>query len=385
MAPSGPNAVSSIETSCTVLFHTEKASAVQQEEIMRDLEHPDVKFKIRALKQTIMLLLSGENLPRVLMSVIRFCSSTDDHLLKKLLMLYWEVVPKFDGTTKKLLSEMILVCNALRNDLNHPNEFVRGSMLRFLCKLREPELLEPLVPSIKACLEHRHSYVRKNAALAVLNIHHNVSPDLMPDAPELMHRFIQSETDAGARRNAFLFLCSEAEILAIQFLTEHLEDVPKYGDGFALLVLELTRKVCRKDPAQKARFVRALFNLLQSNSAAVSYEAAWTLVSLSSAPTAVRAAASTYAQLLNSQSDQNVKLIILERLSDLKQRHTRVVQEVLMDILRALGSPNVDICRKTLEVGVEFGWVGRWVGGWGGRGRVRDEALPLLFCLLFFE
>ena len=99
---------------------------------------------------------------------------------------------------------------------------------------------------------------------------------------------------------------------------------------------------------------RALFNMLQSSSAAVSYEAAWTLVSLSSAPTAVRAAASTYAQLLNSQSDNNVKLIILERLSDLKQRHSRVVQEVLMDILRALGSPNTDICKKTLNVAMDL-------------------------------
>lgn len=43
MAPAAPLPVSSIETSCTVLFHTEKASAVQQEEIMRDLENPDVK------------------------------------------------------------------------------------------------------------------------------------------------------------------------------------------------------------------------------------------------------------------------------------------------------------------------------------------------------
>lgn len=66
----------------------------------------------------------------------------------------------------------------------------------------------------------------------------------------------QAETDGGARRNAFLMLCSEAEGLAISFLAEHLDDVPKYGDGFALLVLELTRKVCRKDPAQKARFIR---------------------------------------------------------------------------------------------------------------------------------
>jgi coatomer subunit beta len=94
--------------------------------------------------------------------------------------------------------------------------------------------------------------------------------------------------------------------------------------------------------------------MLQSSSAAVTYEAAWTLVSLSSAPTAVRAAAATYASLLNSQSDNNVKLIILERLSDLKQRHTRVVQEVLMDILRALSSPNVDICKKTLSVAMDL-------------------------------
>jgi coatomer subunit beta len=50
--------------------------------------------KVKALKQTIMLLLSGESLPRVLMSVIRFCSNTEDHVLKKLLMLYWEVSPR---------------------------------------------------------------------------------------------------------------------------------------------------------------------------------------------------------------------------------------------------------------------------------------------------
>lgn len=37
-------------------------------------------------------------------------------------------------------------------DLQHPNEYIRGSTLRFLCKLREAELLEPLLPSARACL-----------------------------------------------------------------------------------------------------------------------------------------------------------------------------------------------------------------------------------------
>ncbi len=39
--------------------------------------------------------------------------------------------------------------------------------LRFLCRIREEEILEPLVPSILTNLEHRHSYVRRNAVLAV--------------------------------------------------------------------------------------------------------------------------------------------------------------------------------------------------------------------------
>jgi hypothetical protein len=47
--------------------------------------------------------------------------------------------------------------NALRNDLIHPNEYVRGSTLRYLCKLKEPEVLEPLMPSVFANLEHRYA------------------------------------------------------------------------------------------------------------------------------------------------------------------------------------------------------------------------------------
>eukprot|EP00595_Chromulina_sp_UTEXLB2642_P001377 CAMPEP_0196763628 /NCGR_PEP_ID=MMETSP1095-20130614/4448_1 /TAXON_ID=96789 ORGANISM="Chromulina nebulosa, Strain UTEXLB2642" /NCGR_SAMPLE_ID=MMETSP1095 /ASSEMBLY_ACC=CAM_ASM_000446 /LENGTH=744 /DNA_ID=CAMNT_0042117237 /DNA_START=637 /DNA_END=2872 /DNA_ORIENTATION=+ len=135
---------------------------------------------------------------------------------------------------------------------------------------------------------------------------------------------------------------------------DHLDDIHKFGDGFALLVLELTRKICRKDPNQKSRFVRCLFSLLKSESIAVSYESAWSLVSLSSAPTAVRAAAQTYALLLNTSSDNNIKLIVLDRLIELKVHHSKVVREVLMDILRALSSPNIDISKKTLSLAIDM-------------------------------
>ncbi|EED93013.1 coatomer protein subunit beta 1 [Thalassiosira pseudonana CCMP1335] len=292
-----------------------------------------------------MAMLGGEAMPRILMQVIRFCINSDDKPLKKLCMLYWE---------RKLLPEMILVCNALMNDLNHPNEFVRGSMLRFLCKVKDEEILGPLIPSIKACLKHRHQYVRKNAVLAVFHAHRLHGDTLIPDGPELVGEFISTETDIGARRNAFLMLYNESEDLAIQFLAHNLDDVSKFGDGFALLVLDLTRKACRRDPNQKSRFVRVLFQMLSSTSSAVSYEAAWTLISLSNSPTAVRAAAVTYTNLLNSQNDNNVMMIVLERLEQLQVKHSKILQELLMDILRALSSPNPDICRKVLDVAMSL-------------------------------
>lgn len=212
-----------------------------------------------------MAMLGGEAMPRILMQVIRFCINSDDKQLKKLCMLYWEVVPKYQDLTgdellqqaagnpvsRKLLPEMILVCNALMNDLNHPNEFVRGSMLRFLCKVKDEEILGPLIPSIKSCLTHRHSYVRKSAALCVFHIAKLHGEHLLPDGPELIAQFLAAETDMAARRNAFLMLINENEQLAFEFLGQHIQEgITQFGDGFCLLVLELTRRVCRQDPTQ---------------------------------------------------------------------------------------------------------------------------------------
>lgn len=47
-------------------------------------------------------------------------------------------------------------------------------------------------------------------------------------------------------------------------------------------------QVCHANPGERARFIRCIYNLLNSNSPAVRYEAAGTLVTLSSAPTAIK-------------------------------------------------------------------------------------------------
>ena len=340
----------SMESNCTVLVSYTKSAGATADELKALMEKNDDKDKIEAIKSLVLMLISGEKLAsNTMMHVIRYCINTRNKPLKKLLYIYWEIVKKYDDNGK-LKTEMILVCNAIRNDLVHPNEFVRGSTLRFLCKLKEIELIEPLIPAIKENLDHRVAYVRRNAVLCIYSIY-KAFPDLLPDAPEDVETFLKNESDMSARRNGFimLFQCDTAR--AMDFLAENEESIAKFGDGFQLVVLELVRKVCREDITQKSRFIMTVYNLLNSDSHAVSYEAAWTLVSLSSAATAVRAAAGTYARLLTSnRSDNNIKLIILDRLDKLVGQHKKLVQEHTMDISRALSSPNMDICKKTMDI-----------------------------------
>jgi coatomer subunit beta len=313
-----------------------------------------IKVKTEALKKVIQLMLNGEKFPSLLMTIIRFVMPVADHMLKKLLLIFWEIVPK-NTPDGKLMQEMILVCDAYRRDLQHPNEFIRGSTLRFLCKLKEPELLEPLMPSIRACLEYKHSYVRRNAVMAIFTIYKNFN-FLMPDAPEIIANFLEREQDMSCKRNAFMMLIHADQDRALNYLSSCIEQVNSFGDILQLVIVELIYKVCHANPSERARFIRCVYALLNSSSPAVKYEAAGTLITLSSAPSAVKAAATSYIDLIVKESDNNVKLIVLDKIIQLKEvpSHEKVLQELVMDILRVLSSPDYEVRRKTLSLCIEL-------------------------------
>lgn len=67
----------------------------------------------------------------------------------------------------------------------------------------------------------------------------------------------------------------------------------------------------------------------------------------------LQAAASCYIELIVKESDNNVKLIVLDRLIALKEHPTqeRVLQDLVMDILRVLASPDLEVRKKTLNLG----------------------------------
>ena len=76
-------------------------------------EKGDPRVKTEALKKVIQQILNGEKMPSLLMVIIKFLMPLDDHTIKKLLLIFWEIVPK-TGKDGKLLQEMILVCDAYR-------------------------------------------------------------------------------------------------------------------------------------------------------------------------------------------------------------------------------------------------------------------------------
>ncbi|MBA0747790.1 hypothetical protein Gogos_004676 [Gossypium gossypioides] len=298
-----------MEKSCTLLIHFDKGTPAIANEIKEALEGNDVPGKIDAMKKAVMLLLNGETLPQLFITIVRYVLPSEDHTVQKLLLLYLEIIEKTD-LKGRILPEMILICQNLRNNLQHPNEYIRGVTLRFLCRLNEAEIIEPLIPSVLQNLEHRHPFIRRNAILAVMSIYKLPQGEqLLVDAPEMIEKMV---------------------------------------------VLELIRKVCRTNRGEKGKYIKIIISLLNAPSTAVIYECAGTLVSLSSAPTAIRAAANTYCQLLLSQSDNNVKLIVLDRLNELKSSHSDIMVDLIMDVLRALSSPNLDIQRKTLDIVLEL-------------------------------
>jgi hypothetical protein len=96
------------ERPCPLLVSHSPTDIPSIPHLKKALEDANVDTKIDALKKVILLMLSGEPATQLLMPIIRFVLTSKDRTIKKLLMLYWEVVDK-KAADGKLLHEMILV------------------------------------------------------------------------------------------------------------------------------------------------------------------------------------------------------------------------------------------------------------------------------------
>lgn len=323
------------------------------QELKKQLEKGSEEEKIDAMKNLLVLMANGELYSDLLMFVIRFVMPTSKNKeTKKLLLLYFELCEKL-GQDGKLKQEMILVCNALRNDLQHPNEYIRGATLRLVPKLKEVELLEPLIPSIRSCLEHRHTYVKRQAVLAIAIIFQDFS-NLIPDAPELLSEFLFKESDTLCSRTALLSLSKIALPLAVVYVKQIVNKIETLDEPIQLAILQVIRI---HDPEividEKPLYLHIAVTLSTSLSTAssVKYACAQLLPRLSSIPSVLKQALSTYIALLFKESDNSIRIVVLDCISELYQHHSIHLESSLIDLLSTCSTTSdITVVKRTIDI-----------------------------------
>ena len=66
--------------------HFDKPSSVK--EIKEGLEGSDPVTKVQAMQKAIMMLLNGEQLPGMFITILQYVLPSEDHTIQKLLLLY---------------------------------------------------------------------------------------------------------------------------------------------------------------------------------------------------------------------------------------------------------------------------------------------------------
>jgi coatomer subunit beta len=302
------------------------------EESLRMRSNPKVQFS--ALRSLIQYQVTGENPPdSVLMTTIQHVSTSQDHATKKLLFLYYEMVETRDRKGN-LKPEFLLICDALRNDLIHPNEYLRAAALRLASKFQEDELIGPLVSAIEQSLHHSSAYVRRHAVVALGRIYQRW-PKLAPSAPSEIGSLLQNETDSACCRVAFLVLCDISRELAVGFLDDIVDksvlDLPQPMQLTATALIKSLSTTQRKDT-----YLGALIELISSLSPAVQLEAGLTLLDITSTPTASQAGLAALTQIMLNVPNVSLQLSIADQLERLLPTHLGVCQSLAVEFLTVL-------------------------------------------------
>jgi len=333
--------------------------------LKRRIEGDDLDKCRSSIEELLQNLLDGEKFPTNLMMPVinryqmnRFTGSgSQDKRIKKLLYILWECLPK-RGPDGKFLDKMVMVCGAFDKDLKHPNQYVCGSVLRTLSKTREPEVIRELVHSIEKCLEWSHAYQRKNAVLAIARIYKNF-PDLNPTAPKLIADYLLKENDDECKRAALQALLEVAPDEAKSYLHScNIADIHCMNASIQLLFVELIQRIFKKGAEDSNYYIMILTSLIKSSSSpSVRYQAAATSTRFSRDPETIKIASACFIDICAKDSDNNVKLIALDSLMNLRKINgaDRVLRNSIMDILCILQSAtDLELHEKILRLSLDL-------------------------------
>lgn len=82
------------EKSCGIILYNDSSEVPNLQKIKQDFEKGTDEAKREALKKVIYLLLNGDKVQQLMVPIIRYVTPCKDHFVKKLLLIYWELVDK---------------------------------------------------------------------------------------------------------------------------------------------------------------------------------------------------------------------------------------------------------------------------------------------------
>ena len=204
--------------------------------------------------------------------------------------------------------------------------------------------MEDLIDAVITNLQHRNCYVRRNAIMCIFAVHNTFGLDVVENSIEDVENILITESDMSTKRNSFLLLFNLDQERALNYLKNLMQGedpVSEIGDIFQLVILEMLRKVCKTDPSQKSRLMSAIFMMSESRSPSVLFECAYTITQLTTAPSAIKVAIQSYLNLLQENNDNNVKVIVLEKILQLRKDYAKVLEDYITDILAIIKDDNV--------------------------------------------
>ena len=325
-----------------------------KKEILDGISSKKVEDKVKYLNFLIINILNDPYYDQMIMIVLNHIlpHQSKDRKLKKQLLIYWEIIQKTkqDGS---MLDEFMMVCNNLRKDLTHANEYVVGMSLKLIGRIAIRDILDSIIPSIlDKCLNHIEAFVRRNAVECLFNLYHKFGEEVLPDLGERMEKLLKQETDVNTKRNVIVLLFKISPADALEFLLEKLENdcMDEFSDINQLAIVKYLFLLCEENPVNKAKYLKIIFEFLSSNYNAVLFEISNSITEYTNNWNAISTSVLQLLKILKETPDVNVKLIILDKLDYFKKLSAKHLQQNLPDLLKLLESETIEVKIRLLEL-----------------------------------
>jgi AP-1 complex subunit gamma-1 len=275
---------------------------------------------------------------------------------------------------------LTLVTNSLKNDLNHPNQYIVGLALCTLGNIASVEMSRDLFPEVETIISSANAYIRRKAALCAMRICRKV--------PDLQEHFLEKAKALLQDRNHGVLLCGltlvtslceadEAEdyengvadtfkpmvpslvkilkgLSASGYAPEH--DVTGITDPFLQVkILQLLRVLGRGD-AQVSEQINDILAQVATNTDSsknvgnsILYEAVLTILDIE-ADSGLRVLGVNILGKFLSNRDNNIRYVALNTLIKVVAVEPNAVQRHRNTILDCLRDPDISIRRRALDL-----------------------------------